>query len=130
MIHKLKETDNYRSYLQDDTGDIIMQGHPDGVLIGMTTGETFFGEKGYYEVVVRGKNNPRYEPNTVRGHINHKRNIALLLKTSYNGLPTDCYDIDSLSETDYDGIIRDHARALLREFNKGESECPQPKTKS
>lgn len=120
MIQKLKETENYRSFLQDDTGDIIMQGNPDGVLIGMTTGETCFDESGYYEVIVRGKDNPSCDHDAIHGHVNHKRAIALILKTSAQGLPTDCYDIDSLSETDYDGIIRDHAHALLRAFDKGD----------
>ena len=39
MIQQLKTTENYRSFLDTDTGDVIMQGNPDGSLIGMATGE-------------------------------------------------------------------------------------------
>lgn len=118
MIHKLKETDKYRSFLQDDTGDVIIQANPNGVLIGMENGGTFFDERGYYEVIVRGKDNPRYEHDTITAHVKHKRMVALYLKTGYMGLPTDTYDIDILSEADYDGTLCDHAHALIREFEE------------
>ena len=42
MIQQLKTTENYRSFLDTDTGDVIMQGNPDGSLIGMATGEYIF----------------------------------------------------------------------------------------
>lgn len=108
MIQKLKETENYRSYLATDTGDVIMQGGPDALLIGMTTGETFFAD-GYYEVIVRGAKNSRYTPNSVSGHINHKRQIVRVLKGDAD------YDADeSLSEADLDGIIRDYKSVDIR----------------
>ena len=34
MIQTLKQTENYRSYLDPSTGDVVMQGNPDGRLIG------------------------------------------------------------------------------------------------
>lgn len=105
MIQKLKETENYRSYLDTRTGDVIMQGGPDALLIGVP-GETFFTYDGYYEVIVRGDKNGRYTPNTVSGHINHKRQIVRVLKGD-----TDYDEDESLSETDLDGIIRDYRSA-------------------
>ena len=62
MIQQLKQTENYRSYHQTDTGDVIMQGNPDGRLIGHGQQvKHFLMQPGYYEVIIRGENNPRYE---------------------------------------------------------------------
>ena len=111
MIQKLKQTENYRSFLQTDTSDVIMQGSPDGRLIGMATGVTHFDGSGYYEVIIRGENNPRYEAGSIAGHLNHKRAICCLVK----GYTDD--EVGTLSETDLDGILNDYAKADIRTAN-------------
>ena len=108
MIQQLKTTENYRSYLQSDTGDVIMVGNPDGALISNEHGDRIFDDSGYYEVVVRGNNNPRYEPGSIAGHINHKRMICRILR----GYTDD--EVEPLSETDLDGILNDYAKADKR----------------
>ena len=111
MIQQLKQTENYRSYLDPSTGDVVMQGNPDGKLISMTTGETFFEQPGYYEVIIRGKNNIKYQPRSVSGHIHHKRHICRILR----GYTDD--EVETLSETDLDGILWDYAKADMRNAN-------------
>ena len=56
MIRKLKQTDNFRSYHDTCTGDVIMQGNPDGKLLSYTGGKSFFLD-GHYEVIIRNNHN-------------------------------------------------------------------------
>ena len=111
MIQQLKQTENYRSYLDPRSGDVVMQGNPDGRLIGMTTGETFFEQPGYYEVIIRGQNNAKYQPRSVSGHIDHKRQICRLVK----GYTDD--EVETLPEHSLDGILNDYAKADMRNAN-------------
>ena len=101
----LKTKKGYQSLLDPITGDISLRAN--------TTGDT--DSHGYYEATVTGENNSEYRQRTVRGNINHKREVCLYLKPLHCGLEPDVYDIDRLKEKDYDGILRDHASALMRE---------------
>lgn len=111
MIQKLKQTENYRSFLQTDTGDVIMQGNPSSQMTVMLDGQSFFGD-GYYEVIIRGDKNNRYTPNSISGHINHKRQICRTLR----GYTDD--EVETLSEVDLDGILRDYKNADIRNNSK------------
>ena len=102
MIKILKQTDNFRSYHDTCTGDVIMQGNPDGKLLSYTDGESYFLD-GHYEVIIRG------ETHAVDAHINHKRAVVQCLR----GYQSD--EVETLSESSLDGILRDYASAHKRE---------------
>ena len=108
MIQQLKQTENYRSYL-DDTGDVIMQGNPccDRLFGYHTIAGKFIDSPsynyGFFEVIIRGQNNPKYQPRSVSGHINHKRQICRILR----GYTDD--EVETLSETDF-GMLGTKAR--------------------
>ena len=102
MIIKLKQTENYKSFLQTDTGDVIMQGNPNCLMTEMVNGDSFF-EDGCYEVIIRGDKN-----NSVTGHISHKRQICRVLRGYTDN------EVEKLSEVDLDGILRDYRSADLR----------------
>ena len=105
MIIKLKQTENYRSYLDDHTGDVIMQCTPDGrLVVCRPTNKSWFDDV-WFEVIVRGNaQNRRVDA----PHINHKREVVKLLRY------TDA-DVEAHSEANLDGILRDFANADLRD---------------
>ena len=111
MIQKLKQTENYRSFLQTDTGDVIMQGNPGSQMIGRTDDELYFPD-GYYEVIIRGDKSSRYAPDSVSGNINHKRQIVRVLRRYSDD------EVEKLSETDLNGILRDYRSADIRNNSK------------
>ena len=111
MIQKLKQTENYRSFLQTDTGDVIMQGNPDCQITVTEHGDPVF-ESGYYEVVIRGDKNDSFAPDIVTGNINHKRQICRVLR----GYTDD--EVETLSESDLDDILRDYRSADIRNNSK------------
>ena len=103
MIKLLKLTDNFRSYHDTCTGDVIMQGNPDGKpLFSYADGESYFLD-GHYEVIVRG------ETHAVDAHINHKRAVVQCLR----GYTSD--EVETLSESSLDGILRDSAESQKQE---------------
>ena len=98
MIQKLKDTQNYRSFLDTRTGDIIMQ-------CALSSGFMFgYSESGYWEAIVRGDNH------TVDArHIHHKRQITRFLRSYTQDA------VETLSEGKLDGILRDFASADKRD---------------
>ena len=107
MIKILKQTDNFRSYHDTRSGDVIMQGNPDAMLLSYADGESYFLD-GHYEVIIRG------ETHAVDAHINHKRAVVQCLR----GYTSD--EVRTLSESDLDGIISDYAESHKREVTHAE----------
>ena len=106
MLKKLKSLPQYCSIFDTETGDITIYANLEGTL----------KENGFFQVKVTGENNPNYENRSVHGSRNHKQMISLYLKTINCGLSPNAYNINQLTENDYDGIIRDHISSLEREY--------------
>ena len=117
MIQQLKQTENYRSFLDTNTDDVIMQGNPccDSLFGYHTIAGKFIDSPsynyGFFEIIVRGQNNGKYQPRSVSGHINHKRHICRLVK----GYTDD--EVETLPEHSLDGILNDYAKADIRNAN-------------
>ena len=114
MIQQLKQTENYRSYLDTKNGDVIMQGNPycDRLFGYRTIADTFIefpaDDYGFYEVIIRGWDNAKYDPCSVSGDISHKRAICRILR----GYTDD--EVETLSKHNLNGILRDDAKADIR----------------
>ena len=121
MIIKLKDTLNFRSFLDTQNGDVTMQ-FADGASGFMCGSMTW-----YWKVVVRGmkpSEMPKYPVSDLRKffsrkpnetlrccarHINHKRQVVRFLR-QYSQK-----EAETLSEAKLDGILRDFANADVRD---------------
>ena len=100
MIKLLKDTKGmhgYRSYLDDRTGDVVIQGHD----------IDFYGGDVYWEAIVRGETCQVDARN-----IHHKIEVAKRLRCPHE---PNRYAAETLSEDKLDGILRDYASAHKRE---------------
>ena len=97
MILQLRDTNEYRSYLDTRTADVILQAFDIG----------FYGDLYYYEVIVRGDN--RVDAR----HIDCKKQVVCTLK-GYTETEVERL-FEKRGEKVLDGIIRDYAHAHIRE---------------
>lgn len=114
---KPKDRIGYRSYLDTKNGDVIIQttDDPSGFMFG-------YSITGYSEVIVRGCKarfvflgddtisfRMSIRPVVDSLHINHKRNVVAFLRGYTQN------EVQTLSEGNLDGILRDFANAGIRE---------------
>ena len=97
MILQLRDTNEYRSYLDTRTADVILQ----------ALDIDFYGWDCYWEVIVRGDNSVDAR------HIDCKKEVVRTLggytETEVERL------FEKRGEKTLDGIIRDYAHAHIRE---------------
>ena len=112
MILKLRDTDDYRSFLDTRTGDVIMQ-VADCQRFGFIND---YCEAGFWEVIVRGSVAADLLHVVDALHINHKKQVVSTLR----GYAEE--EVDNLfekrGEATLDGILRDYANAHIREPDK------------
>ena len=97
MILQLRNTNEYRSYLDTRTADVILQAYDIG----------FYGDLYYYEVIVRGDNSVDAR------HIDCKKQVVRALR-GYTETEVERL-FEKRGEKTLDGILRDYANAHIRE---------------
>ena len=105
MILKLRDADNYRSFLDTRTGDVIMQ----------VDALVYYGDpySHFWEVIIRG------DTRVDAKHIDCKKEVVRVLR-GYTETEVEML-FERLGETTLDGILRDYANAHIREPDKEQS---------
>ena len=103
MIQQLRDTDDYRSFLDTRTGDVIIQ----------VDALDCYGDlySRYWEVIVRGS--VAVDRRVDALHINHKKEVVSTLR-GYTEEEVDNL-FEKRGEATLDGILRDYANAHIRE---------------
>ena len=97
MILQLRDTNEYRSYLDTRTADVILQAYDIG----------FYGNLYYYEVIVRGDNSVEAR------HVGCKKQVVRMLK-GYTETEVERL-FENRGEKTLDCILCDFADAHIRE---------------
>ena len=103
MIQQLRDTDDYRSFLDTRTGDVIIQ----------VDALDCYGDlySRYWEVIVRGSVAADRRVDAL--HINHKKEVVSTLR-GYTEEEVDNL-FEKRGEATLDGILRDYANTHIRE---------------